>query len=262
MAGHPLFPYEPHPDDDPGAEDPRDIGWIRIARRGPRGDLEWVPKSFRADEIGDLDEVFERYGGGVYSFIARNERNALITARMNDVHLPGPSKPLYDEPAAPQAAAVALPVAPATSGGMLGQVAAFAAAVGPMLGPIFGYLSEGRREHQALMLSLLTRSREDQDGAAKAAIEAASANQRVMADFFSKMPQHGGGSATFEQILQAMQLGQQMSGKGAGEDDLLESLVAMFGPALAQQMQQQGQGSATEGPMLPGPEDDRIEVHE
>lgn len=263
--GHPLFPWEPGPDDDPDAEDPRDISWIRIGRRGPRGEIEWVPKSFQPDEIGDLDDVHERFGGGVYTFVARNQRNSAISARANDIQLPGPSKPLYESKDAPPAPA-SPPAAPVTAAhpaglGAITQIATVAAAVGPVLVPILEYLGAARREHQALMLELIGRSRSDQDGAARAAIEAAQSNQRVMADFFAKLAP-GGGGGSLEQLVTAMQLGAQMAGAKppGGDDDFMESLMALLGPLIQAQMQQQPTGEPAPA-QLPAPsEAERVEV--
>lgn len=258
---HPLFPFEP-PEEAPEADDPRDISWIRVGRRtGNKGELEWVPKAFKPEELADLEAVHARWGGGTYVFVARDERNSRITARVNDEILPGPSKPLFDEPKAeekpaPQPAAVAMPQ---LAGGALMQIAAFAGAITPLATALFGFLAKRGEADRMMMLELLGRSRSDQDTAAKTLIEASQANQKIMADFFTRLPQ-GGGGGSLEQLVTAIQLGQSLGQGQGGESDLIESMMALFGPVIQAKMAEGGNGGAPQLPPAPIPTVEELEA--
>jgi hypothetical protein len=88
---HPLFPAKDENDDPP------QIGKISIARFDPvKGTSPFIPRLFSADEIRDLSQISELYGGGRYELVGRNaEGNRIVAKRVYDIA--GPSKPLVAE---------------------------------------------------------------------------------------------------------------------------------------------------------------------
>jgi hypothetical protein len=104
--GHPLFPARKEGDDPP------EIEWIFVARFDhSTGRLLYVPRRFNADELTDLSQIAELWGGGRYELVGRVANR--ITARQSwDVA--GPSRPLFEQAAggasqAPLSEAIAPP---------------------------------------------------------------------------------------------------------------------------------------------------------
>lgn len=85
---HPLFPAKE--DDD----EPPLIGSISICRFDPvKGTSPFIPRRFSAEEIRDLSQIAELYGGGRYELIGRNtEGNRIVAKRVYEIA--GESKPL------------------------------------------------------------------------------------------------------------------------------------------------------------------------
>jgi hypothetical protein len=86
---HPLFLNE-------NDEDPPEVGFIHIVRYdGPFSANRkiQVPKQFAAEELTDLEQIYELYGGGNYELIGRDYANQRITKRVR-ITLPGSPKPI------------------------------------------------------------------------------------------------------------------------------------------------------------------------
>src|SRR4030095_17081285 len=89
---HPLFLNE-------NDEAPPEIGYIHIVRyEGSFSSARKItmPKQFSAEELTELEQIFDLYGGGHYELIGRDIGNQRITARRRYT-LPGPSKSIVIE---------------------------------------------------------------------------------------------------------------------------------------------------------------------
>lgn len=87
---HPLFPARSEDDEAP------EVCSIHVTRPGEG----WHVFPFKPEELTELSQIYERFGGGRYELIARNDRH--ITDR-RPYTLPGPSKPLNDGAQSPGA---------------------------------------------------------------------------------------------------------------------------------------------------------------
>jgi hypothetical protein len=116
VTEHELFPAE-------GDEDPKPVNQIHVTRfEGGGGQAAYCRHLFEADELPNLDALFELFGGGNYELIGRckGATSNPITARRR-LRLDGASRPLNPSPDAP-AVAAAPPVVHAP-GGMPGDAA-------------------------------------------------------------------------------------------------------------------------------------------
>lgn len=86
---HPIFPL------DIGDEsEGNDISWITVSRLVPgRKDPAWIPHTFSAEELTDIEDIHKKYGGGDYTFWARDRLRRKFTGKRSYT-LPGPSLPL------------------------------------------------------------------------------------------------------------------------------------------------------------------------
>ncbi len=97
MKNHPLFPDH--------AE--TEIDGFHVTRHGTRGQ-EWAPPLYPADQITELAQIADLYGGGTYELMARGtiagkadgKGKKGVVARVT-YRLPGAEKPLVPETAAP-----------------------------------------------------------------------------------------------------------------------------------------------------------------
>lgn len=99
---HPLFPAE---DDD----DPKPVDFISVGRHDD-GRLYQIPRTFRADEITTLEDIFALWGGGLYELWGRGAsiKNPAKPGRISvnrRYQIPGASKPLMPGSELPQQAA-------------------------------------------------------------------------------------------------------------------------------------------------------------
>lgn len=150
---HPLFPAKSEDDEPP------EVLTIQIYRReGSQNVL--IPRRFLASELEDEQYISDMYGGGVYELVARNASR--ITMRRG-IQLPGPSKPLFDTSAVPQAPAAA-PVDPTAA--LIGAMGAppwwvpLISALAPVGIAMINNRAESERRaqeaHQALMATMMT----------------------------------------------------------------------------------------------------------
>jgi hypothetical protein len=155
LEAHPLFPAK---NDD---EEAPEVIVIKVSRREANG-MAFVPETFAADALVDESQIYERFGGGVYELIARDNR--AITARRGLV-LAGPSKPLFPDPppSAHQPASSGAPAAappPAGAPAWLGIVSVFM----PMLLQwLTGQQQQSRDSQQAmqtLMVNMMQQSQQ------------------------------------------------------------------------------------------------------
>lgn len=231
---HAIFPYET--DDD---EDPRDISYLRVGRREGAGAFVWAPATFAASDLPDWPAVFEQFGGGCYTIVARDSKNGRITARVNDYVMPGAPKPLVPHADPAPIAAPAAPGAPAPAPTNSSPLATLATVVGvltPIVAPVLAYLAEGRKSHDAMMLSILTQARGDSQATAQAMVRAAETSQTTMAQYFSNLAAHaGGGRGGDGGAAELIQLGATLAQRSSGGDgdDLLATLSQIASGAEA-----------------------------
>jgi hypothetical protein len=100
---HPLFPAVSED------SDPPEVQTIHVTRV-PDGTHY---RAFGPDELTSLEQLYQMFGGGQYTLLARNASH--ITARVAYT-MPGKSKPLNPSPEEPPVAPIAPPAAPAQAG--------------------------------------------------------------------------------------------------------------------------------------------------
>lgn len=90
---HPLFPAEE-------GDEPQRIEFIQVIRH-ENGKSQMIPRTFRADELQSVEDIFNLWGGGYYELQGRRSSIADATklGRLSGnrrVQIPGVSKPLVD----------------------------------------------------------------------------------------------------------------------------------------------------------------------
>jgi hypothetical protein len=90
---HPLFPAEE-------GDEPQRIEFIQVIRH-ENGKSQMIPRTFRADELQSVEDIFALWGGGYYELQGRRSSIADATklGRLSGnrrYQIPGPSKPLVD----------------------------------------------------------------------------------------------------------------------------------------------------------------------
>lgn len=233
---HAIFPYESETEAD-GDEDPRDISYLRVGRREGAGAFVWAPATFAASDLPDWPAVFEQFGGGCYTIVARDSKNGRITARVNDYVMPGAPKPLVPHADPAPIAAPAAPTAPASApANSLATLATIVGVLTPIVAPVLAYLAEGRKSHDAMMLGILTQARGDSQATAQAMVRAAETSQTTMAQYFSNLAAHaGGGRDGGGGAAELIQLGATLAQRSSGGDggDLLATLSQIASGAEA-----------------------------
>jgi hypothetical protein len=90
-GAHPLFPAQD------SESEPPEIGWISLCRwNSQRGQLEYIPRKFSAEEIQDLSQIYELFGGGRYELVGRNRAGNRIVAK-RAYTVAGEPRPLTQE---------------------------------------------------------------------------------------------------------------------------------------------------------------------
>lgn len=95
---HPLFPAEE-------GDDPKPVDFISVGRHDD-GRLYQIPRTFRADEITTLEDIFSLWGGGLYELWGRKAsikdptKPGWISVNRR-YQIPGASKPLMPGTEAP-----------------------------------------------------------------------------------------------------------------------------------------------------------------
>src|SRR3989304_3410075 len=105
---HPLFPAEDE-------TDAPEVGAIHVTRH-EGGSQRWAPRRFAAEDLRELSDIAELFGGGCYELIARSRDGSRITARRRYT-LPGPPPPPAQPPRDDRAPPPPAPPAAAPLGG-------------------------------------------------------------------------------------------------------------------------------------------------
>jgi len=80
---HPLFPDAP--------DDERELAFIRVYRFTPDGKRHVAPESFAPGDMADIEQLFNRFGGGNYELVAHDSHGKVITrARLSFEGRPRP----------------------------------------------------------------------------------------------------------------------------------------------------------------------------
>lgn len=241
MEEHPLFTRR-----DEDEEAPRVVHFHvkRFEKSGP----VWCPMRFKGEEIRDLSELYDRFGGGSYELVAYNEKG--ISAKRLYT-LPGPSKALVEGTAAETPAAAAAPFAPraAESKGFDWSVLIpVLVALGPSLVQM---IISGRQQEQQMLLAMMNGSKQDAQTFMQAMQQQSAATQQTMATLFAEIAKakSGGGGASapagglMDVLMQGMEMGADLTKRGGGDSE--SSLTATIG-GLAQLATASAQQKAAE----------------
>jgi len=230
MNHHPLFPAK----DD--LSDPPEVLTIHVMRAGEG----YASRAFEPGELMSLETLYELFGGGQYTLIARNERH--VTARMT-YPLNGPSKPLNEGATVghPNQAPQAQPAAPAPAAAPGGS------GLEVLLPALLGMIADSNKTTAAMFADMAQRDRE----AANRHIENMQAlhdrHERSQAAMFKQLNEareQRGADQSAEWLMRGQELGAKQArelGKlvadrmpdGEDKDDLLEQVGQIFGPMMA-----------------------------
>jgi hypothetical protein len=237
----PLFPHPLFEPDDPDAEVPI-VYKILVARFERGGKYVTHPHRWQAEELTDLEQIYELFGGGDYELIAYGPRGATCRRR---VTLPGKARPFMpgedDDDVPPREPLAAVNSAPSGDGDR---------------GLLIAVMNAGQQTQATMfsaMMSLVTAMMTSGRDAANAQVAQmaqvfASANQS-QAQILASVMQAKGGGAGSKDLLDALREGigiGKESGAAGGEDDELESLAEMAAPFIQGAMAaQQSTGSGS-----------------
>ncbi len=221
---HPLFPAASEDDDPP------EVQTIHVTR---------VPdgthfRAFGPDELTSLEQLYQMFGGGQYTLLARNLK--CITARVAYT-LPGKSKALNPAPEEPTALPAVAPVAaatPATSDNfflgmmqmmqqntatMMQMMQAQSAKQTELMIAMMSQGNSGSREHIQAMQALHDRHAEEQSRLMQALLETARG-----------APQNGTGQ--MDGFVRGLEFAREYA-TGGGESDELTEIFSSIAPFLA-----------------------------
>lgn len=237
---HPLFALDENADEDVEAPE---IGHITV-KRWEGGRLFTAPRTFRADELTSLEELYATFGGGKYELIGRSVDNSRIVARRS-YEMAGPGKPMFAEPehhAAPKAeapdmgalAALLRSQQPAAGGFNAQTVIALLGVLAPVLQQ---WLANSAAQQQAMQVAnqqflatLLTNSAQQTDKLVS-----------VMGTLYTAQSSAGGGtSGDYRAGMEFMRdfLAGQMEAQAEGGDEpSLKDLMNLANTYLANQQQ-------------------------
>ncbi len=150
LDAHPLFPAAS--DDDEAAE----VITIQVFRID-NGQKQLIPRRYAANDLTDEMQIFDQYGGGTYELVSRNDKH--ITCRRGIV-LPGPSKPLYNAPAAPPAEQSAMPVAAPGMPAWIGVLSVFMPVILQMLNSRSQMDQRAQEQMQLLMATMMKQAQD------------------------------------------------------------------------------------------------------
>lgn len=242
MKDHPLFP--PETDDDEAPE----VEGIHVSRFG-EGPPKWCSYLFAADELTELQQIQELFGGGTYELIARAAGR--ITARRRYC-LDGRSRPLVYGVAS-GAEPPTVPTQP--------QPQPQAAPPGDMgfMGLLVQMMNNQAQSNQAMMMAVMqnvsamaTAMVSRDSDSAKATLQAmAQVQNQAMAQqsaFFNAMmtTKGGGGSDVVKSFREGLELGRSTSIPDGDEDGGLGETIAQAVEGLKLVNQMTGDGPAGE----------------
>jgi hypothetical protein len=213
MQNHPLFPPLDGEDESP------EVTSIHVTRYHD-GQQKWCGYKFGPDELTELQQVQEIFGGGMYELVARGENGNGWSARRR-YSLDGRSKPLVygtasDPEPQPQGFAQSHPAQPAQGAdqGTLGIIMTMQQSTNQM------FLQMMTMQNN-MLTALLTR---DGDGN-KTMVQAMAENNRAalqgQAQVFQAMieAKSGGKGASVSDLKEAMEFGAELASKSNDGDD-------------------------------------------
>lgn len=208
---HPLFP----PRDD--ESDPPEVAYIHITRSDGHGRWPYCPRMFAADELTELQQIADAFGGGDYELIARAEERGRITDRRR-YSIAGPSKPLVfgEESAGVSPPAAAPAAAPADMGS------------NAMLTLMMSVMANQQQMTMAMMqqtTSLLTAVMQRDSDASKAHVttmqQLHDRSLQSQAQLMQAMVESKGGSSKelVEVLREGLQMGREISSRTDDDDE-------------------------------------------
>jgi hypothetical protein len=223
---HPLFPAASED------TDPPEVQTIHVTR---------VPdgthfRAFGPDELTSLEQIYQMFGGGQYTLLARNASH--ITARVAYT-LPGKSKPMNPEPQeephlvpAPPAAAPPqqtsdnfflgmMQMMQANTTAMMQMMQAQSAKQTELMIAVMGQGSSGAREHIQAMQALHDRHAEEQNKLMQAMLETARGSGQA-----------ANGSGQMDGFVRGLEFAREYA-TGGGADDELSEIFSSLAPFLA-----------------------------
>lgn len=228
MREHPLFPAKSE------NEEPPEVFWINVTRReGTENVL--APRAFKAEELIDEEQLVERFGGGTYELIAKNEARSRITAR-RAYKIAGPPKPLFDAPPAAEPVAAVMPTAAANANGGWREWL-------PLFMPLVLKYLDGQQSMQAQMVAssnqLMTAVMTQSQAGAREHVQSMSAmhnaNMQQLAQILAAKGSGGGGDGKgflegvgWMQDFLSGQLERAQQSGDDGETKTLEQLLETF----------------------------------
>lgn len=219
LVEHPLFPAK-----DEGDDPPR-ITNMNISRFDPvKGNSPFIPRLFGADEIRDLSQIAEMYGGGRYELVGR-DGNRIVAKRVYDIA--GDSKPLVASAPTPPAEPVqqVIQQAPQNQGGL--NLASVLPIVVPIVLQYLQNAAADRREQQAQSQAMTMAMMQQQQASSQAFIQA-----------MSTLPTRGGGNgsedfkagiAFAESIIEGKMAA---AAEANGEDTAVKEIMTTVGQAF------------------------------
>ncbi len=244
---HPLFPAN-GPDDIPP-----EVVTIHVVR-APDGTHY---RAFGPEELTSLEQLYEMFGGGHYTLIARNAHH--MTGRVT-VNLPGKPKPLNptvvedDEPPAQAPAPAPAQYAPAPSMGSEGLVLAMMQMMQTqsrnnteLMIAMMNQGNQGAQTHVQTMQALHDRHSAQQAQLMQSVLE----GQRAAFAAAQQQPRNGGDQ--LDTFMRGIDFAREYIDAQSGEGDELGEILESLGPLAAGFMQSDNGSGMPSAPPPPAP---------
>lgn len=238
MKNHPLFPAPDGSEDKP---DDRDIRWIYV-HRNEKGVDQICPRKFTAEELTEPEQLYELFGGGAYMLIGRDDTK--IRARSPRIMLPGASKPLVPEEAAPPKIAAPTAAAAGPSGGF---------DLGSLIMLQMQQQQAAQTQQTQIIVALIgamgNKAAPGIDPALIEMIKAGSAQNAAALNAVAAMARPAAAPSTpLSELREAISLGREMATPAAGpaEDDAIDKMIEAFAGGAGMGMTA-GSGNAANG---------------
>jgi hypothetical protein len=245
---HPLFPAEE-------GDEPQRIEFIQVIRH-ENGKSQMIPRTFRADELQSVEDIFALWGGGYYELQGRRSSIADATklGRLSGnrrYQIPGASKPLVDgqwEAAGAMGSAAPTPTVATAPG--LGELPPTMLQLVPVLAQLYTQAQqakEAREEREAVRrreeeerrrqddIRREERTRAESLANNQLMINLSAQSQQTMAAMMTALLSRAGGGT--DEFARMADLVLKLKGvavpdaEAASDDGVLDKLVALAGNA-------------------------------
>lgn|SRR5512145_71747 len=252
IPSHPLFPAQ-------GDEPPPRVERFHVTRDEGQGRPVYHARMFGPNELQDLAELRQMFGGGAYELVAY--AGGRISARRR-YWIDGRKKPMNEPEAAEQDAAALLPALPTLPTGTVGGGGLDVQTLFLLFKMMSDQQSSSLQVMGQVMSAAMARPEAPRNDGFDRVLQVMQAQQAQQFELLARVMTAGGSqnptSAMLDLVRQGIELGRKSAGadgNGEGEEDFVQSVVQAISQVGAGfQMAAQAERDAAGAPQVgPGP---------